>query len=191
MKVIYPVVMAVPESVRALAAPARVVALSQAARQAAQISADRQGLTLGAFSKNAAGAPQPSNGLYWSISHKPDYVAGVVADVPIGLDLEHIRPIRAGMKDRIADADEWELYSGDTQISFFRTWTAKEAVLKAAGTGLSGLSSCRLQRVLSHTLMELCYKQQPVMVEHFYFEDHVAAVVKTAPATHWVLIPAV
>ncbi len=191
MKVIYPVIMAVPGSVRALSAPARVAALSQAARQAARISADRQGLALGALSKNAAGAPQPSNGLYWSISHKPDYVAGVVADAPIGLDLERIRPVHAGLKDRIADADEWELYSGDTPISFFRTWTAKEAVLKAVGKGLSGLSSCRLQRVLSHTLVELCYKQQSVMVEHFYFEDHVAAVVKTTSVTHWVLMPAV
>ena len=51
-------------------------------------STNTTGITLGALEKNADGAPLPSNGCYWSLAHKSDYVTAVAADTAIGIDIE-------------------------------------------------------------------------------------------------------
>ncbi|PTM58989.1 4'-phosphopantetheinyl transferase [Desmospora activa DSM 45169] len=80
----------------------------------------------------------------FNLSHSHDYVCiAVSAHSPVGVDLERIRPEME--VDKLADLvmsasekAEWiQLQEKDRQVAFFRLWTRKEAVVKAAGEGLS------------------------------------------------------
>jgi len=186
--VLYPVIMSVAAAQRGLKGPAKVRHLSTRARQALAASAAKSGAALPHLPKDDRGAPLPVNGVYWSISHKPDYVAGVVSLHPVGIDLEEIRTFSEGVRRKIADEAEWALSSEVPERRFFRFWTAKEAVLKAAGTGLSALSSCRVQSVPDGRHLILSYQGAPVTVAHFFFDHHVAAVVANAHRVDWSLV---
>ena len=71
-----------------------------------------------------------------------------MADFPIGLDIEKIRPCAPGLYRMAADEAEWSLGGAADDLLFFRYWTAKEAVLKSLGIGLAGLSKCRVIRIV-------------------------------------------
>lgn len=81
------------------------------------------------------------NPVQFSISHTRTLVA-VAADVltPVGLDMERIRPMRAGFAARyFSEGEQAEIASSDDpDTALIRLWTAKEAVGKYHGTGLSG-----------------------------------------------------
>ena len=62
------------------------------AREALVRSCVASGIPCGPFDKDACNVPRPFSGNYWSISHKPRYVAAVVSSTPIGIDLEEITP---------------------------------------------------------------------------------------------------
>ena len=75
-----------------------------------------------------------SNEKHFNISHKDDYLAFVIDEVPVGIDIEHIKPT----KDRLADfisSDEEKAYIKD-DVSFYEIWTNKEALVKANGLGV-------------------------------------------------------
>jgi 4'-phosphopantetheinyl transferase len=92
MTVIYPVLMPVSVSGRALAGKERVAHLSALARRALSLSANKSGVSLDRLDKDEGGAPLPFEGVYWSVSHKETFVAGVAAPAPVGIDIERIRP---------------------------------------------------------------------------------------------------
>jgi 4'-phosphopantetheinyl transferase len=186
--VLHPVILPVTAANRGLKGPEKVRHLSARARQALALSAARSGVALPRLPKDARGAPLPVNGVYWSISHKSDYVAGVVGPDPVGIDLEKIRTFSEGVRRKIADEAEWALSGEVPERRFFRFWTAKEAVLKAAGTGLSELSRCRVQSVPDGRRVMLSFRGVPVAVAHFFFDHHVAAVVQNAHRVAWALL---
>ena len=188
MTVLHPVILPVTAANRGLTGPEKVRHLSARARQALALSAARSGVVLPRLPKDERGAPLPVNGVYWSLSHKSDYVAGVVGPDPVGIDLEEIRTFSEGVRRKIADEAEWALSKEDPQRRFFRFWTAKEAVLKAAGTGLSELSRCRVQSVPDGRRLILAYRGDQVTVAHFFFDQHVAAVVQNAHRIKWALL---
>jgi 4'-phosphopantetheinyl transferase len=138
---LYPVILPVSPEDRRLAGADRVRSLSRIARRALAVCAEKSGLKIGEFIKNADGVPMPDNGVYWSVTHKPEYVAGILGLSPVGIDLEKIRPIHQGLFHRVADDEQWALDDSEPLIRFFRFWTAKEAVLKACGIGLR---SCQM-----------------------------------------------
>ncbi len=171
----YPVIMPVPAAQQALKGRDKVQALSRLARLALRRSCEASGLHLSAFPKNDLGVPLPVDGVHWSVSHKSGVVGGVAAPLPVGIDLETIRPVSDGLLAKVADEDEWGRAHGDRQHNFFRFWTAKEAVLKAVGAGIGGLSRCRILDVVDDARMELTYDDVRWPVVHHWFESHVAA----------------
>lgn len=184
MKVIYPVILAVPESDRQLRGRDKVTRLSSLARNAVQLSASQSGVKLGELKKSPEGVPLPTGGYFWSLAHKSAYVAGVVADFPIGLDIEKIRPCAPGLYRMTADEQEWKLGNMVTDRLFFRYWTAKEAVLKSIGIGLKALSKCRIIEIVDDRHLLLSYEHRAFNVEHFYFNGHIAAIL-AHPAIRW------
>ncbi|NJL90453.1 MAG: 4'-phosphopantetheinyl transferase superfamily protein [Coleofasciculaceae cyanobacterium SM2_1_6] len=87
--------------------------------------------------------------IQFNLSHSQDLaVYGVMLDRPLGIDVEYRRPL----KDTLSLAKRWFTPKEYTEIcqspdptkTFFRFWTAKEAYLKATGTGLRHLSQVEI-----------------------------------------------
>jgi len=186
--VIYPVILSVPDSAKELTRRARVKYLSRHARQALEISAEKSGIKLGELIKENNGSPLPFDGNYWSVTHKPEYVGGVIASEQIGIDIEKIRPCSKGLFKKTADDSEWALADTDSLKLFYRYWTSKEAVLKAAGTGLTDLSKCRIIKIIDDNNLIINYKNKKLFVEQFFFKDHVASVVKITSNIEWTIL---
>lgn len=140
------------------------------------------------FLKSSEGVPEPDGSVYWSVSHKREYVAGVVAPYPAGIDIEKIRPCSSALISRVAEASEWELSTEIPQIRFFRFWTAKEAVLKAEGVGFAGFSSCRIHSVESDSSLTLDYLTRRYRVEQIFFRGHLATVVCGGLPISWEIV---
>jgi 4'-phosphopantetheinyl transferase len=87
---------------------------------------------------------QDPDGWDFNVSHAGDYVVLVVGRGEVGVDLEKIRPVRdtAALVDRYFHPDEaaaWRnLPAEQKEGAFFILWSAREAAMKCAGTGLAG-----------------------------------------------------
>ncbi len=185
---IYPVILAVPDKDHQLSGREKVERLRHHARKALEISAQKSAVVIKALLKNQAGAPVPFDGNYWSLTHKPKYSGGVIAPAPIGIDIEKIRSCSKSLFRKTALDREWCLSDMDPQVLFFRYWTAKESVLKASGTGIKGLSKCRVIQVIDDDHLRLHYQDREWTVEHFYFDGHIASVVQNQFAVQWTLV---
>lgn len=184
---LFPVILPVPAEVADYEPRDRVVFLSRHARQALRQSAHRSGIEMVGPEKDEKGVPLPSGGHYWSISHKKRYVCGVVAPQPIGIDIERIRDFSKGVFRKTASGKEWALAEMETAslMTFFRFWTAKEAVLKATGIGIRDLLKCRVCQIIDDRHLKLQYAGKDWLVEHYFYEDHVASIVKSSFRIKW------
>lgn len=186
---IYPVIVAVAGPEAGLTGREKVAALSALARRALAISAVLSGICLPArLEKNDHGAPIPFNGVHWSLTHKSAYVAGVVAPEPVGIDIETVRPFHPGLPRKIATENEWALARIPVETLLFRFWTAKEAVLKASGTGLRGLDRCRIVSVPEPTRTVVRFQDRDWTVFHRYFDGQVAAITGFDAPLCWSLL---
>jgi 4'-phosphopantetheinyl transferase len=183
---LYAIILAVPDNIKDLKPKERVKFLSRHARRALEISAEKSRITLGELAQDEHNAPLPFNGIFWSISHKTEYVGGVVGPTPIGIDIEKIYSRAKSLFRKTASESEWSL--ADTSLTtFFRYWTSKEAVLKTAGIGLKDLSKCRVIRIRDDHHLDIEYEDQKWQVEHAYFEDHIASIVKNDFQIDWTI----
>ena len=185
-KVIYPVILAVPHTAKALMPKERVKFLSRHARRALEMSAEKSSIRLDAFEQDERNAPLPFNGTYWSITHKNEYVGGVVCPSPTGIDIEKICSRSESLFRKTADEAEWAL-ADKSFTTFFRYWTAKEAVLKAAGIGLRDLSKCRISRVPGPYHLDVEYDGDKWQIEHNFVNNHIASIVKNDFLIEWTI----
>ena len=179
---LFPVVLAVPAAMADRCGRDRHRQLQTLARQAVHRAAERAGHLLERLDQDENGAPRPWNGIFWSLSHKSAYVAGVTAAAPVGIDLEALRPVAAGMYAKAGQAAEWDLLGGRTPAGFFRLWTAKEAVLKAVGAGLRELGRCGLVQVHADELV-MAHAGRRWTVRQRFFGGHLVAVTATIDFT--------
>lgn len=106
------------------------------------------------FDKRETGKPYARGlAVEFNISHAENMVVCVVGDQPVGIDIEKIRPIHLKIAKRICTEREQTyifghiptesdfVYTTDREklLRFFELWTAKEAVCKQNGTGISDL----------------------------------------------------
>lgn len=90
------------------------------------------------FLYNEYGQPRLEHGPYFSISHCKHGIAVAVSEMPIGVDIEHIRTAKPELVARTMNEEEQTeiLTAVSPDIAFTRLWTQKEAVLKMRGTGI-------------------------------------------------------
>ncbi len=184
---LFPVVMPVIETGHKPSGKEKVDHLSRSAREALKVSAEKSRVRLGELLKDEKGIPCPVAGIYWSLSHKPKYVAAVVSKDKIGIDIEEIKPRSELLFARVASDKEWELQerSWDT---LFRYWTAKEASLKVIGIGIGGLKTCRITSVPDENHITLDYKGQLFLVEQLRYKNHIVSVLKDDNKIEWVVL---
>ena len=183
---LFPVVMPVIEAGYKLSGKEKVAHLSRIAREALKLSAEKSRVRLGELLKDEKGAPCPVWGNYWSLSHKSKYVAAVVSQNKVGIDIEEMKPRTESLFAHVASDEEWELKekSWDT---LFRYWTAKEATLKVIGIGISGLKTCRIISVPDENHISLDYKGQVFLVEQLRYKNHIVSVLKDDNQIEWVV----
>lgn len=185
--VLYPVILPVPEAGMRLERREKVLFLSEYARKALALSAEKSGLLLmpDQLQKDERGAPIPLAGIHWSISHKPEYVAGLAGKMAVGIDIEAIRSVHPGVIEKVVSSEEAAILEDAPLARFFRYWTAKEAVLKAAGRGIGDLERCRVVSADAADRLSLSYGDRIWKVAHHLFNGHIAAVVETTPRIEW------
>ncbi|MGB5747787.1 MAG: 4'-phosphopantetheinyl transferase superfamily protein [Desulfobacterales bacterium] len=186
---IYPVILAVPEEVGDFKPRDRVKFLSRHARLALKLSAQKSKMRLGELKQDENGAPLPFNGIYWSVTHKTQYVGGVVAPTPIGIDIERIRECSRGLYAKTAGDREWALADPEKNPlkTFFRYWTSKEALVKTSGSGLKDLLKCQVTRVIDDRHIQIRYTDREWLIEHFYFDQHLASITQNTYQIEWTL----
>jgi len=163
-----------------------VKALSRFARQALRISGERTGSYPRVLLKGDAGEPLASRGIHWSIAHKSGFVAGVVSNSPAGIDIERLRPVSESLFKRILTPEELDCFGVNDRIEiFFRTFTAKEAVLKAMGVGLAGLARVRVVGAPQTTTTLVDNGVNSYTVDHYWMGDHLASVVRGGGGVVW------
>jgi phosphopantetheinyl transferase len=132
---------------------------------------------VGDWQQSESGAPlQRADGHHWSISHTRWWAAAVVADQPVGIDLECIRPRREEFFDEVGTRDDWSIVGEKHWDNFFMLWTAKEATLKANGQGIGRFHHCRVLESIDSASMILMYEERQWRVLFHRFADHLAAV---------------
>ena len=88
---------------------------------------------------NSQGKPYFSSNceIFFNISHSSNYVACVIGNRPVGIDIEKARKGRQNLAKRFFDVSEAEwIKECDSDQRFFRIWTLKEAYGKATGQGV-------------------------------------------------------
>jgi 4'-phosphopantetheinyl transferase len=96
------------------------------------------------FRANRFGKPEltgEASSLSFSLSHSRSIaVLAVAQGLPLGVDVEDVRPIEpevAGTNFSAGELSDLGQLSGDAWLDgFYRCWTRKEAILKAEGVGL-------------------------------------------------------
>ena len=184
---LFPVVIPVTEVGHKLSGKEKVAHPSRIAREALKLSAEKSGVRLGELLKDERGAPCPVAGNYWSLSHKPKCVAAVVSKDKVGIDIEEIKPRAESLFAYVASDEEWGLKekSWDT---LFRYWTAKEAILKVIGIGISGLKTCRIISVPDENHIALDYNGHFFLVEQLRCKNHIVSVLKGDNQIEWVVL---
>ena len=93
--------------------------------------------------------------LHFSMSHSRKAVACAIAQHPVGVDIETIRPYNPTLARHVLSSDELEEVeqAAHPALSFIRLWTMKESVLKLTGEGLR----MPLPNVLT-TYRDICFQ---------------------------------
>ena len=188
-QILNPVILPVPEGVQKFKPRDRVLYLSRHARRALERSAAKSGIRAGELLKDANGMPQPFDGTFWSITHKTQYVGGVVAPTPIGLDIERIRDFSRGLFRKTAVEQEWALANTEEKslLTFFRFWTSKEAVLKATGIGIKDLLKCKVRQILDERHLIIYHEGKDWLIEHIFYDRHIASIVQNSFCIDWTI----
>ncbi len=166
----------------------KVHKVSRFSRKSVKASALKSKCSVDRFETDTQGVPMPINGCFWSVSHKSEFVAGVISKTAVGIDIEKVKPVSDALFNRIVDDDELKCFSGEERrVMFFRAFTAKEAVLKKTSVGIKGLSNTKVISVVDETNLVVEFSNQKYFIENFYFESYLASITKEKCDVLWAL----
>ena len=78
-----------------------------------------------------------SDSFYFSLAHSEEFVAVAISNRPIGLDLQVIKPLSTGLKEKILCKEEIAVYNDFSmqaqELFLLKCWCKKEAMLKQKG----------------------------------------------------------
>lgn len=99
----------------------------------------------------------------FNLSHCSEAVACVVDYVPVGIDIETVKPISKELMDYVLNDEEYHqvIASAQPDVTFMKLWTQKESFLKLSGNGLcDNLKSLLddVDKTIFHTDVDPCGK---------------------------------
>ena len=115
------------------------------------------------FTCNEYGKPYLSNypDVHFNISHSGQYVACVVSDKPVGIDIQKISEYNPAVAKRVCTGQELKRIesSDDKSSEFIKLWSQKEAVLKMYGTGIASadIKNCLNNQNVQSLKIEDCW----------------------------------
>ena len=133
------------------------------------------------FMKNADGKPyiEKHPELFYNLSHSKEYVALVMDERPVGVDIEGLRTGYQKLVNRFFAEDEMAaLQENWSDQLFTKLWTRKESYLKATGFGmrmpLNGFSTlqeqvCVNENMPDEMLTDVPYYLASTQVEEGYW----------------------
>ena len=176
---LYPVIQKIGQNFADIDLKSKSKILTICAKKSLSVSGEKSGFFPEKLEKGENGQPLPSNNVFWSVSHKDEYAAGLVSKSAAGIDVEKIKDISNPLFNKIVSQKERKCFEAEKDnIIFFRCFTAKEAVLKAVGIGLAGLSDILIIKAENSLNTWLKYKNVKYKVEHIFFDKYIASVVK-------------
>ena len=136
------------------------------------------------FSTNTYGKPFLLNSphIHFNISHAGNFIACAVADEPVGIDIELIKPIDMKIAERFFAPDEVAyIMDDDSTHRFYEVWTKKESRIKWEGKGLS---------IPLPSFSVFDKNRQGVPTYHFIFQNndaicHVCSAKQTLPSVRF------
>lgn len=127
---------------------------------------------IGEYQVNEFGKPI-SEKRYFNISHSKGAVVYIQDEIPIGIDIEKIRPMKDDMTDFISSKEEKEFIKSDQ--SFFEVWTNKESLTKCLGTGIKNKIS-EIPSIPINGVKE--YQNKKFYSRTIKYQDHVICVTR-------------
>lgn len=135
---------------------------------------------------------QARHAIHFNLSHSQERAAVILADSPVGIDLEHTGPDRGWdeMSDIVCSPSERALIEALPAVArtraFYRLWVAKEAAVKADGRGLSlpvnRIDAGALAREACAARVWMPASQTFLHIRGFDLgQDHVGAVAAASP----------
>ncbi len=118
------------------------------------------------FYKNEFGKPllKGKENFHFNISHSEHWVACTVGSIPVGIDVEIIKPVEINIAKRFFSNKEYcDLMEKDedNRLSYFyNIWTLKESYIKADGKGMS-IPLNSFEFVIHGNKICLCIKDIP------------------------------
>lgn len=127
------------------------------------------------FKRNQYGKPcfKKNPNFQFNLSHSGQWVVCIVSNVPVGIDIEEIKPIDLGIAIRFFTKEEIEdlfsLVEPERLVYFYDLWTLKESYIKALGKGLSvPLNTFAFKRDLNGLFYLQIYDQK----RSYYFKQY-------------------
>lgn len=129
-------------------------------------------------------------GIHFSISRRPGFVAVALGNAPLGVDVEVVRGgiDIPGISRRFFSAAEQGFIdspgdAGDRVSRFFRIWSRKEALVKAAGVGIDALEAAEALKSLAALTDERGVQQTYCLNQLASAADHVLAIAIESPGS--------
>ena len=118
---------------------------------------------------------------HWSTTNTTGLAAAIVAPCRVGIDAEWLDRPRIEAALEYFDAAERERLGLDERRGVLALWSAKEALLKLTGDGMSGMGRARLVDVLAPDRLRLALDGSEHEVALLFEGEHVLALAADAP----------
>lgn len=126
------------------------------------------------FYQNPYGKPfvKGIEDFYFNLSHSGEYIICGVGNRDLGVDIQRVEALHAGMEEYVFSSRElarYEQLSASEKVAFFyEIWALKESYIKAVGKGLSIPLSSIEMITEDHPIKVLC----PYINKTYFFQQY-------------------